>query len=340
MVKPILENCICELLHSSLPNYCIRIADLGCSSGPNTFSAVLSIIENIDKACHTMNYEPLPIIQVFLNDLFGNDFNTVFKALPNFYEKLEIENGRKYGSCLIAAMPGSFYGRLFPKNSMHFLHSSYSLHWLSQVPDGLVSASGIPMNKGSIYIEKSSPPIVHQPYLQQFTQDFTMFLKMRYEELVPHGHLLLTIVGKNEEIDGPHVLNLLGMVLNDMVVEGHLEEEKLDNFNIPQYTPSIDEIRSIIQKEGSFKLLHLETFKLQLDASFPEDHDHAENDARAAYVATYIRAVFEPILASHFGNTIMGDLFQRFAKKIAKLLQMGKGIVNNLVISLAKECEN
>ncbi|XP_069153311.1 S-adenosyl-L-methionine:benzoic acid/salicylic acid carboxyl methyltransferase 3-like isoform X2 [Solanum lycopersicum] len=28
---------------------------------------------------------------------------------------------------------GSFYTRLFPSNSLHFVHSSYSLHWLSQI---------------------------------------------------------------------------------------------------------------------------------------------------------------------------------------------------------------
>ena len=63
----------------------------------------------------------------------SNDFNFIFKLLPSFYQKLEESYGRGSRSCFIAAMPGSFYGRLFPDNSMHFIHSSYSLHWLSQV---------------------------------------------------------------------------------------------------------------------------------------------------------------------------------------------------------------
>ena len=37
------------------------------------------------------------------------------------------------GPCLFSGTPGSFYGRLFPSNSLHFVHSSYSLQWLSQV---------------------------------------------------------------------------------------------------------------------------------------------------------------------------------------------------------------
>ncbi|KAK9283742.1 hypothetical protein L1049_011992 [Liquidambar formosana] len=28
--------------------------------------------------------------------------------------------------------PGSFYGRLFPRNCLHLVHCSYSAHWLSQ----------------------------------------------------------------------------------------------------------------------------------------------------------------------------------------------------------------
>lgn len=91
---------------------------------------------------------------------------------------------------------------------------------LLQVPNGLVTESGIHLNKGCIYIGKTSPPMVRQAYQDQFTKDFTTFLHNRCEELVPHGQLLLTIVGENdEESDGPHAMNILGNVLNDMVVE-------------------------------------------------------------------------------------------------------------------------
>ncbi|XP_027183994.1 monomethylxanthine methyltransferase 1-like [Coffea eugenioides] len=135
-VKPALEQCLRELLRANLPNInkCLKVADLGCASGPNTVLTVWNIIQSVDKVGQEKKnaFEP-PTIQIFLNDLFQNDFNSVFKSLPSFYRKLEKENGRKIGSCLIAAMPGSFYGRLFPEESMHFLHPSYSLHWLSQV---------------------------------------------------------------------------------------------------------------------------------------------------------------------------------------------------------------
>ncbi|KAL3523679.1 hypothetical protein ACH5RR_016513, partial [Cinchona calisaya] len=52
-----------------------------------------------------------------------------------------------------------------------------------------------------------------------------------------------------------------------------MEEEKLDVFNIPLYTPSVEEARYIIEEEASFDILNLETFKLPFDGDFVEEDD-------------------------------------------------------------------
>jgi hypothetical protein len=111
---------------------CIQVADLGCSSGPNTFLVVSEIIDTIHGMYQQMNYKS-PEFQVILNDLPWNDFNTAFKSLPAFYKKLNKEEMGGLGPCFVSGLPGSFYGRLFPSKSLHFVHSSNSLHWLSQV---------------------------------------------------------------------------------------------------------------------------------------------------------------------------------------------------------------
>lgn len=143
MRESIRELLLCQY-SSGLLHKCIKVVDLGCSSGPNSFFAVKEIIKSINKTCKEQqlhNSQP-PSVQVFLNDLIGNDFNTLFKMLPNFYEEVEklegiIDIGEREGNykscCYVAAVPGSFYGRLFPDHSIHFFHSSNSLHWLSQV---------------------------------------------------------------------------------------------------------------------------------------------------------------------------------------------------------------
>lgn len=108
----------------------IGIADLGCSSGPNTLMVVTEVINIMDATCRKSG-SSLPELRISLNDLPGNDFNDLFRSLPEFYRKVKEEKGSE--NCYVAGVPGSFYGRLFPLKSMHFFHSSSSLHWLSQV---------------------------------------------------------------------------------------------------------------------------------------------------------------------------------------------------------------
>ena len=130
-VRPFLEDSIKDAFSSEIPS-CVKIADLGCSSGPNALLAIPKIIHTIHGMSKGMNCKSSEF-QVFLNDLLGNGFNNIFSSLPNFYEKLKKEVGGKMGHCFITGVPGSFYTRIFKSRSLDFVHSSCSLHWLSQV---------------------------------------------------------------------------------------------------------------------------------------------------------------------------------------------------------------
>ena len=132
LTKAIIEETVTNLCCNNFPTS-LCIADLGCSSGPNTFFAVLEVVSAVDKVGKKMGHR-LPEIQVFLNDLPRNDFNTIFKSLPKFQKDLQKTTGAGAESCFITGVPGSFYTRLFPRKSFHFVHSSYGLQWLSQVP--------------------------------------------------------------------------------------------------------------------------------------------------------------------------------------------------------------
>ncbi|KAJ6401477.1 hypothetical protein OIU84_016811 [Salix udensis] len=173
----------------------------------------------------------------FPANMGGNDFNSIFRSLPSFHKKLEEEMGGRFGPCFIAAMPGSFYGRLFPPRSLHFVHSSYSLHWLSEVQE-------IPLNKGNIYLAKTSPPGVHKAYLNQFEKRLHSIFKM----------------------PAPPSWEFLGMMLNDMVLEGLIEESKLDSFNLPIYAALAEEVRDVIRAERSFTITRLESFHVSWDS--------------------------------------------------------------------------
>ena len=130
-MKHITTGTIQELFLTTTPKS-LGIADLGCSSGPNTLTFIKDIVEAVERTSSKILHPP-PEFRVYLNDLPTNDFNSIFKALPDFYRDLRKE---KNGGCpfiFIGGYAGSFYGRLFPNNSLHFIYSSYSLHWLSKV---------------------------------------------------------------------------------------------------------------------------------------------------------------------------------------------------------------
>jgi len=128
---PALQDTLRELCLDSFPE-CLKLADLGCSSGPNALLVLREMIDSIDMIRKKLNKKE-PMFQIFLNDLFCNDFNTLIRSIPSFYEELRRDKGGDFGPCFIAVMPGNYYGRLFPAHSLHFIHSSYSIHWRSQV---------------------------------------------------------------------------------------------------------------------------------------------------------------------------------------------------------------
>ena len=130
---PFLKHAIMSIANPDVVfGQCFKIADLGCSSSKNTLLVASNIIDVVIDLCKENNLRT-PQIQVCLNDLFENDFNNLFKLLPDFYAQLEKKKGEKFGPCFVSAVPGSFYGRLFPDQSLHLVHSSNSVHWLSQV---------------------------------------------------------------------------------------------------------------------------------------------------------------------------------------------------------------
>ncbi|XP_015161440.1 salicylate/benzoate carboxyl methyltransferase-like, partial [Solanum tuberosum] len=149
----------------------------------------------------------------YLNDLPDNDFNAIFKSIPSFYPNL------KEANCFVSGIPGSFYERLFPSKSLHLVHSSYSIHWLSQAPEKIE-------NNNNIYIARTSPPQVFEAYLNQFDKDFSRFLQLRSEEIVTGGHMVLTFMGRSiPDPYGSHCasLDILSNSLIDLIHEVHFD---------------------------------------------------------------------------------------------------------------------
>ncbi|KAF7829643.1 abscisic acid 8'-hydroxylase 4 [Senna tora] len=243
------------------------IADLGCSSGPNTLVAVSEIVEAVCGITRRLD-RPCPELKVYLNDLYTNDFNNIFTSLPAFYTKLKQDKGTHFGPCFISAVPGSFYGVL---------------------------------NKGKIYISESSPESVVDAYSSQFQSDFLMFLKCRSQEMVKGGRMVLSLIGRDSMDPTTPVScyqwELLGRALMILVARGEIEEEKVDSFDAPYYAPCMEEVKLGVEKEGSFMIEALEAYEIDWDGGDDKEMSHESIGER---VARTIRAVVESMLESHF----------------------------------------
>ncbi|KAI9127994.1 hypothetical protein K1719_000987 [Acacia pycnantha] len=208
--KQIIREAILEMLdletflHDSFN--VIGIADLGCSVGPNTFFIVQNFIDtlNLKSQSQGHGFDSLEF-QVVFNDHVGNDFNTLFKSLPE---------DKKYYA---AAVAGSFHGRLFPESSIHVFNSTYALNWLSRVPKEIGDKNSPAYNKGKIfYIDEDKE--VTKAYSAQFKRDFESFLNSRALEIVPGGIMTLTFLCVPPDTTNRFqvLLNIIGDVFVEM----------------------------------------------------------------------------------------------------------------------------
>ncbi|OEL27899.1 Anthranilate O-methyltransferase 1 [Dichanthelium oligosanthes] len=316
------------------------VADLGCSSGPNTLILVTEVMSTICDLAQMDDHRGLEL-QFFLNDLPGNDFNLIFRSL----KQLQLQNHAAMEktaapSYYIAGLPGSFYTRLFPCQSVHLFHSSYSLMWRSKVPKDLLS--GTHLNEGNIYIGKTTPPVVVKLFQEQFRKDFELFLILRYRELVCGGRMVLTFLGrKSEDIlmhgDVASMWELLSEALQTIIGKGRMDQEKLTSFNIPFYAPSMDEVKAMIKQTELFDIEHVGLFESNWDPQDDSSSDMVLNCASSGEnVSKCIRAVIGPLIMDHFSEAILDELFLVYASIIGKHLEKGKAKYPVILVSLKR----
>lgn len=307
-----------QVISSSSSWKSFAVADLGCSVGPNTLMAVENIIDSV-KLKHQsfgQNQEALEFM-VFFNDHASNDFNTLFQSLPP---------DKQY---FAAGVPGLFQDRLFPKASLHFVHCSYSLHWLSKAPKELIDKSSPAWNKGRIYYIHA-PKEVREAYSDQFAKDMESFLNARAKELVSGGLMALILTclpdGNSIQYYDFAFMDLLEASLKDMVYAGLVSEDKLDSFNFPQYNPTPEELGTLIEINSCFSIERMEPLVCPAKRGSSGIHG--------------VRAVWEELVAGYFGSDIVDELFDRFEEKVAKssiFLQSGNKQMIELYVLLKRK---
>ncbi|KAL6181464.1 hypothetical protein ACLB2K_048119 [Fragaria x ananassa] len=225
VAKELVNKAILEKLDRDIKllSNTFNIADLGCSVGPNTFYSVQNILEALQSKYQIQGENSqIPEFQIFFNDHAQNDFNMLFKSLPQ---------NRQY---FVAGVPGSFHGWLFPNASIHVVHCSYAIQWLSRVREPVVDSSSSAWNKGRIHYSNSTDEVI-RAHETQYTEDMECFLHSRAQEIMYGGLMILMIPGRPD--GSPHSqantnLQILGLCLMDMARNRTLDW-KLPRFRLP-----------------------------------------------------------------------------------------------------------
>jgi hypothetical protein len=116
-----------------------------------------------------------------------------------------------------------------------------------------------------------------------------------------------------------------------------VEKEKLDSFNLPFYGPSMDEVKAVVEQSEQFDMNHIKLFETNWDPyDDSEGNDVHDTVQSGINVAKSLRAVMEPLFASHFGESVLDELFNKFAHNVAVDLEKQKTKYSVIALSLRR----
>ncbi|KAK8998913.1 hypothetical protein V6N11_070092 [Hibiscus sabdariffa] len=300
-VRPIIEESVTDTFRKLVPS-CMKVADLGCSSGSNTFHIISLVIDTLDGLCKQEQLK-LPELQVFLNDLPENDFNSVFKSVPDFIARLKKEKGDM--GCYVPvglANKGNVY---MASSSPPDIFEAYANQYQEDFTNFLSSRSTeiIPQGRMVLSCRARKNP---DPSMEDYV----------WELIVAKSLLDLGVV-KEADVDSfnlPLYSPCKEEITEIVEREGSFEINSLQVFEVDN-----DQLirERLCNKDLGFKEVCIEMGKV---------------------VANIARAAFEPIICSHFGDAIIDELFLRYAALAAEALSCGMSYKQaNIVLSLTKK---
>jgi len=93
-----------------------------------------------------------------------------------------------------------------------------------------------------------------------------------------------------------------------------ISSEKRDSFNIPVYAPSLQDVKEVVESDGSFAVNKLEVFKggSPLVVNQPAD----DREVGKAFANT-CRSVSGVLVEAHIGDKLSEELFLRVERRAA-----------------------
>ena len=93
------------------------------------------------------------------------------------------------------------------------------------------------------------------------------------------------------------------------LLQGLVDELKVDMFNLPLYFPFLNEIKTLMKANE-----HLNVQRMEI-LSIPGKHEFLSNPCA---IALHLRVALEGLLEKQFGSDIMDELFELFTQKLAE----------------------
>ena len=227
----------------------------------------------------------------------------------------------------------SFYGGIFPPESLTLAWSAIAVHWISRIP--------MPIH-GRVYSPFATGE-VRDAFREQSAADWRVFLESRSAELRPGAEM---VVGANQD-DGRSgaeaLMNALDAGLRAEVASGGLTQDEYDLMSIPTWNRTLAEFTAPFDADGVLGLTLLES---ELDfapdaylAAYREDHDARKFGAA---VSSFLRAFTEPSLfgglarAAGATSTIADRVYARVAEAAAADPEAMETLWHVAVLRIAK----
>ncbi|MED6131542.1 hypothetical protein PIB30_010588 [Stylosanthes scabra] len=119
------------------------------------------------------------------------------------------------------------------------------------------------------------------------------------------------------------------------MLQNKVEKRKLESYNIPLYFATAEEVREVIEEEGSFHVERME--KIIFDAeSVVEIGNDEDEDTIGERITKSLRATTEAMFKAEFGEEITDEMYTRFKSKFIQLRRVKKLMAPILIAYITK----
>ncbi|QDU62802.1 SAM dependent carboxyl methyltransferase [Planctomycetes bacterium Pan216] len=288
------------------------MCDYGCSEGKNA----TSVTERCIAALHRRDSDQT--VSVCYNDLFTNNFNKLFQNLSELHAKRDHEfsrrKARRNGPVFEFATGGSFYEPVMPQATVNIGISTAAVHWLSRLPE---DARGLGQEARTW----------RKSLAEQASWDWLTFLSHRATEMLPGGKLVLSILREPNEDSAHMPFELMAEATRQLVGEGVIPAERMENVVLPYYRRSQEELLAPLGSRGDLADCFEVDRMIAATPPVPFQTQFDRDGDTIAYAESYtgfLRAIFEGIVAEQLcGPTptySTGELVDRFFAKVEEMI--------------------